>query len=152
MLSYATALLCALAYASDAVIGKLALEEMSTYAFVFVLCVCYTVLGIGMLVYDRRRIVPYLGRTRMRTIVLAVIAIVLGTIIADILMWYTISVSSRKNMSITISLIHTTPVFAMLLLVIFFKSRPNWKAIAGMMMTFVGCIVAIVNSDYNAIS
>jgi drug/metabolite transporter (DMT)-like permease len=145
MLFILPALGASLAYSSDVIFGKLALEEMPMYLFIFILAMCYLVLAIGMFILKPKEITSYFNqKANLKPTCYAVIAIILGTVLADILMWYALKVSSRKQLPIAIALVHTAPLISLLLVFVFFKQYLNWKSIAGVILTVVGCAIAIM--------
>jgi drug/metabolite transporter (DMT)-like permease len=100
-----------------------------------------------MLIFKFKDIKSYVTNVKNnKPILLAIVSIIIGTIIADALMWYSIQVSSRKTLPIAISLVHTAPLISLLLVVLVFKETLNWKAAIGIFITVIGCVVTIMNS------
>jgi hypothetical protein len=54
-----------------------------------------------------------------KNIFYAIIAILIGTLLADNLMWYSIKLSSKKNLPIIITLIHSVPILSLILVYLF---------------------------------
>ena len=75
-----------------------------------------------------------------------IIAIIIGTITGDYLMFYTINKSSKSNLPIAISLIHLAPIFSLFLVYFYFKKRLNIGSIIGIILVFIGTIIAIYYS------
>jgi len=73
----------------------------------------------------------------------AIIAVIIGTIAGDYLMFYTIEKSSKANLPIAIALIHLAPIFSLFLVYLWFKKRLNYKSIIGIIMVFIGTLIAI---------
>ena len=144
MLFMLPALGASIAYSSDVLFGKLALDEMPMYIFIFILAACYTVVAICMYLYDRKTITGYIAKKQnLKHILLAVVAVVVGTIVADVLMWYAVKKSSHKHLPIANALIHTAPVFAIFLVAVFFRQYLQWKAIIGVILVIIGTIICI---------
>ena len=137
----------ALAYSTDTVATKLALEEMPFPLFMFILSFLYTILGVILFAVNGKEIVSYFKSKNIKPIGLAVAAIIIGTIFADFLMWKAISNSSRAQISTTIALIHLTPLFSLVLATLFFKQQSNWKIILGVVLTVIGSMILIVNTE-----
>ena len=64
MLFVLPALAASVAYSSDVIYARMALEEMSLYMFVFILCVCYAVVGITMLIFKFKDIKSYVTNVK----------------------------------------------------------------------------------------
>ena len=58
-------------------------------------------------------------------------------------MWLAIKYSSNKNLPITVSLIHTVPIFSLLLVWLVYKQTLNYKVIFGIFLTIIGVIITI---------
>ena len=74
---------------------------------------------------------------------------VIGTILGDYLMFYTINKSSKVNLPIAISLIHLAPIFSLFLVYFYFKKRLNFMSIFGIILVFIGTLIAIYFSNNN---
>ena len=79
----------------------------------------------------------------------ALIAAIIGTIVGDYLMFYTINKSSQVNLPIAITLIHLAPIFSLFLVYFYFKKNLNYKSIFGIILVFIGTLIAIYFSNYN---
>jgi drug/metabolite transporter (DMT)-like permease len=73
----------------------------------------------------------------------AIGAVVIGTMIADIFLWLAIGATPKPLLALTVAIIHTVPIFSLLLLWLVFKEAMSWKAIAGIFITVLGCIITI---------
>ena len=145
------ALLSSLAYSSDAIFGKFALNKMNMFVFTFLLSLTYAVLSIFLFIMQPKQLWQYITDKRNhKPIGWAILAIVIGTIIADIFMWYAIKTSSKMHLPITVSLIHTVPVFSLLLVYLIFKTRPNNKAVLGIFLIVIGSIIAVYYGEEEA--
>jgi drug/metabolite transporter (DMT)-like permease len=141
------ALAASLAYGSDAIFGKLALDDMPMYIFIFILSFCYFILAIVMFVAKPNTVWTYLKNPKnMPYIGWALVAVIIGTILADICMWYAIKTSSKLTLPIAVALGHTAPIFSLILVLLVFKEALNWKAVAGIMLTVIGCIITVFYS------
>jgi drug/metabolite transporter (DMT)-like permease len=138
------AILSSVAYSSDVIFAKLALDAMSTYVFVFILAVCYSILAIGMIAWRPREITLFLTDASNRsTIALAILAIVVGTMAADVLMWIAIKAANKQQLPAAMALVHTTPVIALLLVWMVYRESVDWRAACGVFLTVIGCIIAL---------
>lgn len=147
MLQYAVALMSSLAYSSDVLWGKMALDEMPMYIFTFLLAACYTVVGIVMYMFDPGAISRYMtAAANKRFIGFAIAAIVIGTILADIFMWYSIKIAPTRSLPAVVTIVHTAPIFSLLLVYLFYKESIHWKAVAGIFMAVVGCMLTVYYS------
>lgn len=147
MLEYIWALASSLAYSSDVVWGKMALDEMPMYVFVFLLAACYTVVGITMLALSPRSITGYISNKKnLRFLGLAIVAIVIGTLLADVLMWYAIKVSPKRSLPAVVTLIHTAPIFSLVLVWMVYNEAIDWRAVMGIVMAVAGCILTVFYS------
>ena len=124
MLQFIFPLLSSLAYSSDVLFGKIALDEMPFDVFLFLLGICYTVFSIFIYIYNYTKINKYLLDEKNRKyIYYAIFAIVIGTILADCLMWYSIKISSKMNLPIVITLIHSAPILSLILVYLCYNVR-----------------------------
>ena len=138
------AVLSSAAYSSDVIFGKLALDKMPTHVFIFLLSACYAALAVGMVAWRPREIASYLADASNRSsIALAVVAVVVGTMLADVLMWMAIKAASKPQLPAALALIHTTPVLSLLLVWLVYKATIDWRAACGVLLTVVGCIVTL---------
>lgn len=136
-----------LAYSTDVLFGKMALEEMPMFVFVFILALCYTVLAMIMFLVKPDVLKQYLTEKKnIKPISLAVIAVIVGTIVADVLMWFAVKKSSRKHLPLAIAIIHTAPILSLILVCTFYKECLNWKANLGIVLMVLGGCLAIFYS------
>lgn len=146
-----TALTSSILYSLDSIYGKMALDDMPMYVFIFILSFCYLAIAIGMYVYNPGLLHDYLTqKNKSKYIFYAVLAIILGTIIADIFLWYSIKLSDKAYLPFTFALVHTAPIFALIFVYFFFGNLLNWKAILGIIITVVGIMITIIFSGENA--
>lgn len=142
------ALASSLAYSTDAVIVRSALEKMPLHVFIFVLALLYAVVAVGLWMWRGREISAYVADKRNRkTMCNALLGLVMGTIVADGLMYLAIQRSSLHDLPLTITLIHTAPVLSLLLVWAAFGAVPNWKVCTGIALTVAGSAMAIMCSD-----
>ena len=147
IINYFLALISAMAYGSDAIFGKLALNDMPFFIFIFMLSLIYLILGVILFLFNYDYIISYFANVKdYSTIGYSIFAIIFGTIIADILMWKSIQKSQTSQLPITIAIIHTAPVFALLFVTFYFKTYLNWKALFGFGLVVIGTIIMIFNS------
>jgi len=144
MLQYLFSLLSSLAYSSDVLFGKLALDEMPFEIFLFFLSICYTIFGIVIYIYNYSKINNYILQLKNRNIIYyAIFAIVVGTILADCFMWYAIKISSKISLPIVITLIHSAPILSLLIVYIYYKVSLDYRAILGIFISVIGCCIAV---------
>lgn len=144
---YLPAFGAAIAYGSDAIFGKIALKDMPLTVFIFILAAVYFVMAIGMLIMYRQQLYVYFSnRKNDRAIMWALLAVVLGTVIADIMMWKAIQMSEMWQLPISVTIIHTAPIFALLFVWMFFKQFMTIKAFVGLCLAIIGCAIMILNS------
>ena len=148
MLYIIYALLSSIAYSSDVIFGKMALEEMPMSIFVFILSFLYFILGIILYIWKRNEINDYIKKPdNYKNIFYAVIAIIIGTILADIFMWYAIKLSSRRKLPIAIALIHTAPILSLFFVYLFYGEILDYRSIMGIIISVIGCGIAIYYSN-----
>lgn len=135
------------AYSTDVLFGKMALDEMPMFVFIFILALCYAILAVVMIVLKPDTLKNYLiEKQNIKPIGLAVIAVILGTIVADVLMWLAVKKSSRKQLPLAIAIIHTAPILSLILVCMFYKECLNWKANLGIVLMVLGGCMAIFYS------
>lgn len=138
------ALASSLAYSTDVIFGKMALDGMDLYVFIFVLAFCYVILAIIMFAARPRKLIDYFSNPKnKRCIWWAIGAVVIGTMVADIFLWWAIGSTPKPLLALTVAIVHTVPVFSLLLVWLVFKEVMNWKAVAGIFITVLGCIITI---------
>jgi len=148
MLQFIFPLLSSLAYSSDVLFGKIALDEMPFDVFLFLLGICYTVFSIFIYIYNYTKINKYLLDEKNRKyIYYAIFAIVIGTILADCLMWYSIKITSKMNLPIVITLIHSAPILSLILVYLCYNVILDYRAIIGICISVIGCCIAVYYSN-----
>jgi hypothetical protein len=142
------ALLSAIAYGSDVIFGKFALDDMPFFIFMFILAFIYFLIALFMFIFNYNYIIDYFYKIKnYSSLYWSIIAIILGTIIADILMWKAIQLSNYSELSTTITLIHMAPVFGLIFIAVVYKYYLNYKALFGFFLVIVGLIIMIFNSN-----
>lgn len=140
------------AYSTDVLFGKMALDEMPMYLFIFVVSCCYMVLALIMFIWKPKYISNYVSeRKNHKAILYAIIAIIIGTLIGDALMWYAVKTSSRAHLPLAIAVIHTAPILSLILVCMFYKECMNWKANFGIVLMVVGGCLAIFYSGASSV-
>ncbi len=143
-------ILSALAYSSDSIFGKIALEGMPLNIYFIIVSFIYMIVGITLAIIHRNELVNYFNNNKnFYYLKYAIIAVIIGTILGDYLMFYTIGKSSEVNLPIAIALIHLAPIFSLFLVYFYFKKQLNYKSIIGIIMVFIGTIIAIYFSSNN---
>lgn len=148
------ALFSATAYSTDVIFAKQALNNMPIYIFLLIVCSLYVLLSIAIILWKRKEVVQYFTtKKNTKYVVIAVLGLLVGTMLADILMWLSIKLSKKHHLPVTVTLIHMTPVLSLLLVVLFYKVSLRWQAIAGVLLAVLGCAIMIHYTDiYQTIS
>mgnify|MGYP003331381495 CR=1 FL=1 len=150
MLFIISGLLSALAYSSDSIFGKIALDGMPLNIYFIIVAFIYTIVGIILTIINRNELITYFSNSdNYHYLKIAFIAVIIGTILGDYLMFYTINKSSKINLPIAISLIHLAPIFSLFLVYFYFKKKLNYKSIFGIILVFIGTLIAIYFSNNN---
>lgn len=152
MLELYIPLLSSLAYSSDVLFAKLALDELPFNVFIFILVFCYFIYGIYIYIFNNKIINNYIfDKKNSKNIFYAIIAILIGTLLADNLMWYSIKLSSKKNLPIIITLIHSVPILSLILVYLFYNIILDYRAVIGIIISVIGCSIAVYYSENNNI-
>lgn len=147
-LSIPLALSSAAAYSTDVVLAKLALDEMPMFMFLFILSGIYLFLGIIILVWKGREIRAFFqNKQKTQFIGVAIFGVLIGTLLADTLMWAAIQKSKKSNLPLTITLIHTTPIFSLFLVMWYYKVGINLHSILGLLLAVTGCGIMIYHGQ-----
>jgi len=148
MIYILSGILAALAYSSDSIFGKIALEGMPLNIYFIIVAFIYTIVGIILTITHKNDVIEYFGNPdNYYYLKYAIIAVIVGTIMGDYLMFYTIGKSSKVNLPIAITLIHLAPIFSLFLVYFYFKKQLNMKSIIGIIMAFIGTLIAIYFSN-----
>jgi drug/metabolite transporter (DMT)-like permease len=150
MIFIISGLLSALAYSTDSIFGKIALDGMPLNIYFIIVAFVYTLVGITLTIINRNTVIDYFkNKENYYYLKYAIVAVVIGTILGDYLMFYTINKSSKVNLPIAISLIHLAPIFSLFLVYFYFKKRLNFMSIFGIVLVFIGTLIAIYFSNNN---
>jgi len=152
MIYIISGILSALAYSSDSIFGKIALEGMPLNIYFIIVSFIYTIIGIILTLINRKEIIIYIKKEKENNyyyLKYAIIAVIIGTIIGDYLMFYTINKSSKTNLPIAIVLIHLAPIFSLFLVYFYFKRKLHIGSIFGIFIVFIGTLIAIYYSNIN---
>ena len=150
MIFIISGLLSALAYSTDSIFGKIALDGMPLNIYFIIVAFVYTLVGITLTIINRNTVIDYFqNKENYYYLKFAIVAVVIGTILGDYLMFYTINKSSKVNLPIAISLIHLAPIFSLFLVYFYFKKRLNFMSIFGIVLVFIGTLIAIYFSNNN---
>jgi drug/metabolite transporter (DMT)-like permease len=150
MIFIISGLLSALAYSTDSIFGKIALDGMPLNIYFIIVAFVYTLVGITLTIINRNKVIDYFqNKENYYYLKFAIVAVVIGTILGDYLMFYTINKSSKVNLPIAISLIHLAPIFSLFLVYFYFKKRLNFMSIFGIILVFIGTLIAIYFSNNN---
>ena len=144
MIYIISGILAAIAYSSDSIFGKIALEGMPLNIYFIIVAFIYMIVGIILTIIHKNEVIEYFTNSNnYYYLKYAIIAVIIGTIAGDYLMFYTIEKSSKANLPIAIALIHLAPIFSLFLVYLWFKKRLNYKSIIGIIMVFIGTLIAI---------
>lgn len=148
MLFVISGLLSALCYSSDAIFGKIALEGLSLNIYFIIVAFIYSIIGLLLFIFNYNECMYYYEKEKINNyyyLKYAIIAVIIGTILGDYLMFYTINKSKKINLPIAISLIHLAPIFSIFLVYIWYKQLLNFKALFGIILVFIGTLITIYN-------
>jgi drug/metabolite transporter (DMT)-like permease len=151
MIFIISGLLSALAYSSDSIFGKIALDGLPLNIYFIIISFIYTIIGIILTFFNYKNIIKYFYKEKENNFYYfkyAIIAAIIGTILGDYLMFYTINKSSKINLPIAITLIHLAPIFSLFLVYFYFKKKLNIGSVFGIFLVFIGTLIAIYYS-YN---
>jgi drug/metabolite transporter (DMT)-like permease len=151
MIFIISGILAALCYSSDSIFGKIALEGLSLNIYFIIVAFIYTIIGIILLLFNYNDFFKYLKKENDNNyyyLKYAIIAVLIGTILGDYLMFYTINKSNKINLPIAITLIHLAPIFSVFLVYFWFKKQVNYKVLLGIIIVFIGTLITITNIDY----
>jgi drug/metabolite transporter (DMT)-like permease len=137
----------AIAYSSDSIFGKIALKGLPLNIYFIIVAFIYSLVGIVLAIIHRNDIYKYIKKENFYYFKYAIVAAIIGTILGDYLMFYTINKSSEVNLPIAITLIHLAPIFSLFLVYFWFKKTLNIRAIFGIILVFIGTLIALYNSD-----
>lgn len=152
MIFILSGILSALAYSSDTIFGKIALDGMPLYIYFIFVSFIYTLVGIGLFLYHRKELITFIkNKNNKITISYAIIAVIIGTIMGDYLMFYTINASSKKNLPIALTLIHLAPIFSIFLVYLKYNEKLSNGSIFGIILTFIGILITLYNSDISIV-
>jgi transporter family protein len=149
MIYIISGILSALAYSTDRIFGKIALEGMPLNIYFIIVSFIYMIVGITLSIIHKNQVIEYFNNTdNYYYLKYAIIAVIIGTITGDYLMFYTIGKSTEVNLPIAIALIHLAPIFSLVLVYFYFKKKLNWKSILGIILVFIGTLIAIYFSNH----
>jgi len=151
MIFIISGILAALCYSSDSIFGKIALDGLPLNIYFIIVAFIYTIIGIILLLFNYNDFFKYLKKEKDNNyyyLKYAIVAVLIGTILGDYLMFYTINKSNKINLPIAITLIHLAPIFSVFLVYFWFKKRVNYKVLLGIIIVFIGTLITITNIDY----
>ena len=105
MIFIISGILAALCYSSDSIFGKIALEGIPLNIYFIIVAFIYTIIGIILLLFNYNDFFKYLKKEKDNNyyyLKYAIIAVLIGTILGDYLMFYTINKSNTINLPIAI--------------------------------------------------
>jgi len=155
MIFIISGLLAALCYSSDSIFGKIALDGLPLNIYFIIVSFIYTIIGLLLFAFNYNDFFKYLKKENENNyyyLKFAIIAVLLGTIAGDYLMFYTINKSKKINLPIAITLIHLAPIFSVFLVYFVFKQQLNFKALFGIILVFIGTLITITNININNFS
>jgi len=151
MIFIISGILAALCYSSDSIFGKIALDGLPLNIYFIIVAFIYTIIGIILLLFNYNDFFKYLKKEKDNNyyyLKYAIVAVLIGTILGDYLMFYTINKSNKINLPIAITFIHLAPIFSVFLVYFWFKKRVNYKVLLGIIIVFIGTLITITNIDY----
>ena len=124
MIYIISGILSALAYSTDSIFGKIALEGMPLNIYFIIVSFIYMIVGITLSIIHKNQVIEYFNNIdNYYYLKYAIIAVIIGTITGDYLMFYTIGKSTEVNLPIAITLIHLAPIFSLVLVYFYFKKN-----------------------------
>jgi len=150
MIFIISGLLAAFCYSTDSIFGKIALEGLPLNIYFIIVSFIYTIIGIILFYFNYNDFFKYLNKEKDNNyyyLKIAIIAVVIGTILGDYLMFYTINKSKKINLPIAITLIHLAPIFSVFLVYFYFKQQLNYNALFGIILVFIGTLITISNTN-----
>jgi drug/metabolite transporter (DMT)-like permease len=148
-LSSTLALASALAYSTDVIFTKKALDKMPLYVFLMITCFIYFLIATFLLTWKGTEIKEYItDSANHASLRWALLGIIVGTMAADILMWSAIKYSSKHDLPLTSTLIHFAPVMSLLLVVFVYGVKLCWQSVVGLAIAVAGCGIMIMFSRY----
>jgi drug/metabolite transporter (DMT)-like permease len=148
MIFIISGILAALCYSSDSIFGKIALDGLPLNIYFIIVSFIYTIIGLILFFFNYNDFFKYLKKEHDNNyyyLKYAIIAVLLGTIAGDYLMFYTINKSKKINLPIAITLIHLAPIFSVFLVYFWFKQQLNFRALFGIILVFIGTLITINN-------
>lgn len=148
----ALSLLSAFAYSTDVILGKIALDAMSMRVFTVLLSGLYSVVGMAVWAWDAwivqdGMVTSYILDERHRKIIsVALAAVLIGSIAADLLAWWSYALCPHELLHMASILLSTSPLWSLGLLVIFMKAHITPLAIAGIFVTTTGIAMVVAGS------
>jgi drug/metabolite transporter (DMT)-like permease len=149
MIFIISGILSAIAYSSDSIFGKIALSGMPLNIYFIFVSFIYSIIGLILAFIYRNDLKEYLQNpVNNYYIRYAIVAVIIGTILGDYLMFYTINKSSKSNLPVAISLIHLAPIFSLFLVYIYFKKKLHIGSIIGIFLVFLGTLIALYFANH----
>ena len=151
MIFIISGILAALCYSSDSIFGKIALDGLPLNIYFIIVSFIYTIIGLILFFFNYNDFFKYLKREEKNNyyyLKYAIIAVLIGTIAGDYLMFYTINKSQKINLPIAITLIHLAPIFSVFLVYFWFKQQLNFRALFGIILVFIGTLITVHNIDH----
>ena len=148
MIFIISGILAALCYSSDSIFGKIALDGLPLNIYFIIVSFIYTIIGLILFFFNYNDFFKYLKREEENNyyyLKYAIIAVLIGTIAGDYLMFYTINKSKKINIPIAITLIHLAPIFSVFLVYFWFKQQLNFRALFGIILVFIGTLITVHN-------
>jgi drug/metabolite transporter (DMT)-like permease len=143
---FTLAVVAAMAYGTNSVIAKHALDNMHVYIYVFVIALVYMVVAAILLMVKGREIVLYFKtRTHHKYIAVAVAAVLIGTVFADAMTWSALRASPPERLPIVSALINMSPLFTLVLVSLVFGVRLNATSIIGVVLITLGCVAVSIS-------
>lgn len=140
-------ILSAIAYSTDSIFGKIALSGMPLHIYFIFVSLIYSIVGIFLALIHKKELITYIKNPlNLYYIKYGIIAVIIGTIIGDYLMFYTINKSSKSNLPIAITLIHLAPIFSLFLVYFYFNKKIHIGSVIGIIIAFIGTLIAIYYS------
>lgn len=135
------AIVASMAYGTNSVIAKYALDNMRLYMYVFIISMVYLVVAITLLSVKGKEIISYMKvKSHRHFLLVAVAAVLIGTLFGDTLTWSAFQAAPTQKIPIVSALVNLAPVFSLILVSIVFGVRLNAISIVGFILIVMGCI------------
>jgi drug/metabolite transporter (DMT)-like permease len=138
---YVLAIVAAMAYGTNSVIAKHALDNMPVYIYVGLIAFMYICVTIGLLVFKGKEIYKFVGdKANHKHLAIGLAAVFVGTVFADTVVWNALKAASPQHIPIVSALINITPVFSLLIVMIAYGVKIDFTTGIGFVLLVLGSL------------